>query len=98
MKKEIEDRAHLHKNMEQLYDGRLKNLQNQLDAAVTKNTEYDKMVKYLRKKSAADKDALVKVAYEMHSLFFHFIDTKSNIVLLFRQRTSYPNKSKAMRT
>lgn len=63
LKKEIEDRTHLHKNTEQLYEGRMKNLQNQLDAAVTKNTEYDKMVKYLRKKSANDKDALVKVRY-----------------------------------
>lgn len=64
LKKEIEDRTHLHKNTAQLYEGRLKNLQNQLDAAVTKNTEYEKMVKYLRKKSAADKDALVKVLYK----------------------------------
>lgn len=51
--------------MEQLYEGRLKNLQSQLDSAVTKNTEYDKMVKYLRKKSSADKDALVKAINEM---------------------------------
>lgn len=65
MKKEIEDRTHLHKNTEQLYEGRLKNLQSQLDAAVTKNTEYDKMVKYLRKKGATDKDAVVKVSYQI---------------------------------
>lgn len=61
LKKEIEDRTHLHKNLEQLYEGRLKNIQTQLDTAVTKNTEYDKMVKYMRKKSATDKDAVVKV-------------------------------------
>lgn len=61
MKKEIEDRTHLHKNLEQLYEGRFKNIQTQLDTAVTKNMEYDKMVKYMRKKGAADKDALVKV-------------------------------------
>lgn len=61
MKKEIEDRTHLHKNLEQLYEGRLKNIQSQLDSAVIKNTEYGKMLKLMRKKGAADKDALVKV-------------------------------------
>lgn len=61
LKKEIEDRTHLHKNLEQLYEGRLKNIQSQLDTAVTKNTEYEKLVKFMRKKSTADKDALVKV-------------------------------------
>lgn len=61
LKKEIEDRTHLHKNLEQLYDGRLKNIQTQLETATTKNGEYDKMVKYMRKKGAADKDNLVKV-------------------------------------
>lgn len=61
LKKEIEDRTHLHKNLEQLYEGRLKSVQTQLEAAVAKNVEYDKMVKYMRKKSATDKDAVVKV-------------------------------------
>lgn len=75
LKKEIDDRTHLHKNMEQLYDGRLKNLQNQLDSAVTKNTEYDKMVKYLRKKSTTDKDALVKVILYIKKLLIRFILT-----------------------
>lgn len=65
LKKEIEDRTHLHKNLEQLYDGKLKNLQTQLDASVTKNTEYEKMVKFMRKKGAADKEALVKMKTEM---------------------------------
>lgn len=61
LKKEVEDRIHLHKNLEQLYDGRLKNTQAQLDAAINKNEEYEKMVKYMRKKSASDKENLVKV-------------------------------------
>lgn len=61
LKKEIEDRTHLHKNLEQLYDGRLKNIQSQLDTAVAKNIDYEKMVKYLRKKGADAKDAVVKV-------------------------------------
>lgn len=62
LKKEIEDRIHLHKNLEQLYEGRLKNTQAQLDAAVTKNEEYEKMVKFMRKRSAVEKDGLVKVS------------------------------------
>lgn len=61
LKKEIDDRTSLHKNMEQLYEGRLKNAETEKDTAVKKNIEYEKMVKYLRKKSAADKEALVKV-------------------------------------
>lgn len=63
LKKEVEDRIHLHKNLEQLYEGKLKSTQKQLEASSLKNEEYEKMVKYLRKKSAADKDALVKVKY-----------------------------------
>lgn len=65
LKKEVEDRVHLHKNLEQLYEGRLKNTQAQLEAAVTKNEEYEKMVKFLRKRSAAEKETLVKVS--LHS-------------------------------
>lgn len=61
LKKEVEDRVHLHKNLEQLYDGKFKNTQAQLEAAVSKNEEYEKMVKFMRKKSAVDKESLVKV-------------------------------------
>lgn len=61
LKKEVEDRVHLHKNLEQLYDGKFKNTQAQLDAAVSKNQEYERMVKFMRKKSAVDKESLVKV-------------------------------------
>lgn len=63
LKKEVEDRIHLHKNLEQLYDGKLKNTQAQLEAAVNKNEEYEKMVKFMRKKSAVEKESLVKVRY-----------------------------------
>lgn len=78
MKKEIEDRTHLHKNLEQLYEGRLKNIQTQLDTAVTKNSEYDKMVKYMRKKGSAEKDALIKVN------ILHFLSNKQDSLFFFR--------------
>lgn len=74
LKKEVEDRVHLHKNLEQLYDGKFKNTQAQLDAAVNKNEEYEKMVKFLRKKSAIDKESLVKVCPFL-------ISNRSNITL-----------------
>lgn len=63
LKKEIEDRVHLHKNLEQLYEGRLKGVTKQLESSTSKNKEHEKMVKYLRKKSAADREELVKVSY-----------------------------------
>lgn len=93
LKKEIDDRTHLHKNLEQLYEGRLKNIQTQLDTAVTKNTEYDKMVKYMRKKSAADKDALVKVCSLLmsHAFTSALDDFVSIYFLLFLKHHPHPN-------
>lgn len=65
MKKEIEDRIHLHKNLEQLYEGQLKSVKSELDRSVKKNEEYEKMVKHMRKKSVAEKDEIVKLKNEL---------------------------------
>lgn len=65
MKKEVDDRVHLHKNLEKLYDGRFKAMQNELDRSIAKNKDYEKLVKHMRKRSAHEKDELVKVKNEM---------------------------------
>lgn len=65
MKKEVDDRVHLHKNLEKLYDGRFKSMQSELDRSVAKNKDYEKMVKHLRKRSANEKDELVKAKNEL---------------------------------
>lgn len=61
LKKELEDRIHLHKNLEQLYDGKLQTTKAQLDASAKKSEEYGKMVKYLQKKLSVEKDTMNKV-------------------------------------
>lgn len=61
LKRELEDRIHLHKNLEQLYDGKLQTSKAQLDASTKKSEEYSKMVKYLQKKLSIEKDAMNKV-------------------------------------
>lgn len=61
LKRELEDRIHLHKNLEQLYDGKLQTTKAQLDASAKKSEEYSKMVKYLQKKLSIEKDAMNKV-------------------------------------
>lgn len=65
LKKEVDDRVHLHKNLEKLYDGRFKSMQSELDRSVAKNKDYEKMVKHLRKRSANEKDELVKAKNEL---------------------------------
>lgn len=61
LKKELEDRIHLHKNIEQLYDGKLQSTKAQIEASTKKNEEYGKMVKYLQKKISMEKDNVIKV-------------------------------------
>lgn len=51
----------MHKNLEQLYQGKLKGAQSQLDASNAKAKEQEKFIKHVRKRSAADKEELVKV-------------------------------------
>lgn len=65
LKKEVDDRVHLHKNLEKLYDGRFKSMQAELDRSVAKNKDYEKMVKHLRKRGAHEKDELVKAKNEL---------------------------------
>lgn len=65
LKKEVEDRVHLHKNLEQLYEGRLKSTQTELERSLAKNKDYEKMVKHMRKRSVGEKDEVVKVKNEM---------------------------------
>lgn len=65
MKKEIDERVRLHSNLEQLYEGRLKNLQNEMERSLDKNKEYEKIVKHFRKKSANEKDEIVKLKNEI---------------------------------
>lgn len=78
MRKEIDERVRLHSNLEQLYEGRVKNIQSELDRSVDKNTEYEKILKHFRKKSAAEKDELVKLKNEMakqHQSYNDIIDS-----------------------
>lgn len=65
LKKEVDERVHLHKNLEKLYDGRFKSMQNELDRSTAKNKDYEKMLKHMRKRSAQEKSDLVKVKNEM---------------------------------
>lgn len=65
LKKEVDDRVHLHKNLEKLYEGRFKSMQTELDRSNAKNKDYEKLVKHMRKRSAHEKDELVKVKSEM---------------------------------
>lgn len=59
--KEIDDRVHVHKNLEQLYEGKLKNFQNQLEAGQAKAKEQERYIKHLRKRGQSEKDELTKV-------------------------------------
>lgn len=60
--KELQDKNHVHKNMEQLLDGKLKNVQNQLEASQNKSKELEKFVRYLKKKGSSEKDEVAKVS------------------------------------
>lgn len=63
LKKELSDRIHLQKNVEQLYEGKMQTTKAQLEAAAKKNEEYGKMVKYLQRKLSIEKDNVNKVCY-----------------------------------
>lgn len=65
MTKEIEDRIHVHKNLEQLYEGKLKNMQNQLEVGQTRAKEQERYIKHLRKRGMSDKDELMRVKNDM---------------------------------
>lgn len=59
--------------MEQLYEGRLKGVTKQLETSTTKNKEYEKMVKHMRKKSTADREELVKVRFKKLIVCLFFV-------------------------
>lgn len=63
LKRELTDRIHLHKNVEQLYEGKMQTTKAQLEAATKKNEEYGKMVKYLQRKLSIEKENVNKVCY-----------------------------------
>lgn len=64
MKKEVDDRVHLHKTLEKMYEDRFKSMQPELDRSLAKNKEYEKRVKHMRRQSASEKDKLIKMQIE----------------------------------
>lgn len=61
LSREIEDTAHVHKNKEQLYESKLKHLQNQLEAGQSKAKEQERCIKQMRKRTMGEKEELTRM-------------------------------------